>query len=340
MNALIDARSCMTGVKRLSGSPGVGHLKVRQTSADRAKGEMAQIPLSVLIITRNEQLHIERAIRSVVDWAGEVFVVDAYSTDRTTAIAEQLGATVIQHEYRYQAQQKNWALHNLPFSYDWLLLIDADEWVPDSLRDEIIEWIKEDGGGYGGFWIPYRLMFYGKWIRHCGWYPTYLLRLVRRSVTRIEDRYVDEHAIVEGRTARLKNDLTHESLQDMNAWVSKHLQYATGNASVYAELRSGYEQSERLQPRFFGTQAERKRWIKEKLWFRLPCRAILYFMYLYIVRLGFLDGSVGFRFCAMHAIFEYFNVFKTWELVNFKDGAPEGSIRVKRPIGSSATDEA
>lgn len=264
--------------------------------------------LAVLILTHNEQLHIERCLRSVAGWANEIFVVDSFSTDRTVEIAQSLGAHVVQHAFQYHAQQKNWALHNLPITGEWLLLLDADEWVPPELRDEILQTIGTDSGEYDGYWMRFRLMFYGKWIRRCGWYPTWILRLVRTSKVYIEDRQLDEHAVVYGPTARLGHDLIHENLRGMADWIAKHNRYSSQVPAITSDHSGGG-----IQPRFFGSQVQRKRYIKEKIWPHLPGRALLYFLYLYILRLGFLDGRHGLMFCTMRGVFEQFNVAKIWE---------------------------
>ncbi len=292
-------------------------------------------PVSVIIPTFNEEINLPGALDSVKGWADEVFVVDSLSTDRTLEIAKHHGAHVVQHEFHHPAQQKNWAMENLPFKHDWLLMLDADERVPPPLRDEIIEVIKDDGRGLDGFWMRYRLFFYGKWIRHCGWYPTWILRLVRRSKTRWEDRPVDEHIILDGKAGYLKNDLIHENLRDMEFWIAKHNRYSTQNAQLYYELIQK-KTSDGLQRRLLGNQAERKRLIKERIWPYLPCRSLLFFMYLYIFRLGFLDGKQGFIFCLMQGIFQEFVTVKLWELKRCKNDAPQGSISARKTFSAPA----
>lgn len=293
------------------------------------------LKLSVLIITYNEELHIEHCLRSVQELASEVFVVDSYSTDRTVEMAAALGARVVQHPFKNYADQKRWALANLPFGNEWLLLLDADERVPAELRDEISHIVEEDSTEYDGYWVRYRLMFYGRWIKHCGWYPTWILRLVRRSKARFEDRAVDEHAIVDGPVGYLQNDLLHMSLQDFTFWIAKHNQYSSYNAKINFDL-SKQKSSNSLPPRLLGTQAERKRFIKERIWPHLPGRAIIFFLYMYVFRLGFLDGREGFIFCYMHAIFEQFNIVKLWEMQRTESLSGKGREDVRNPTGKGS----
>ncbi len=284
--------------------------------------------LSVLIITYNEEIHLEHCLRSLTGWVDEIFVVDSFSTDRTVEIARSFGAHVVQHEFQYHAQQKNWALSNLPIRGEWILLLDADEWVPTGLREEILSKI-EVPSHFNAFWMRYRLMFYGKWIRHCGWYPVWILRLVRRSVVSIEDRRLDEHVVVAGATGYLQNDLIHESFRDMHSWIGKHNCYSSRNAAMFMDRKTSG-----VELKLFGNQAQRKRFIKEKIWRHLPARGLLYIFYLYIVRLGFLDGRHGLLFCTMRGVFEHFNSVKLWDLEHFKEGAPVGSIVLPAKVGT------
>jgi glycosyltransferase involved in cell wall biosynthesis len=271
-----------------------------------------KLPLSVLIITGNEEVNIGQCVGSVVDWADEVVVVDSFSTDRTVEIARELGATVHQHEWQGYAAQKNLALDTHPWRNQWVFLLDADELRSEELKQEIASLLAEDGEGYDGYYIRWRFIFYGHWIRYCGWYGTWALRLFRHELGRFENRAVDEHLIVDGKLGRCKNDIIHRDLHDIGWWIEKHNRYATLNAIAFAELEKNPH--ERIPARLFGSQRERRRWIKENIWRHLPARGILLFLYLYVIRLGFLDGKKGLIFCSMHGIFEHMRVVKQWEL--------------------------
>ena len=285
-------------------------------------------PVSVLILTYNEEANLPGCLASVVELSDDVHVVDSFSTDRTVEIARQYGASVVQHEFAYPAQQKNWALDNLRFKHEWLLVVDADERVPQDLRSEIRQVVGRDGDGKDGFWMRYRLMFYGKWIRHCGWYPSWILRLVRRDKVRWEDRPVDEHAVVAGNVGKLQHDIIHESQGDMHFWIAKHNGYSTHNARLFA--LEAQPTADGLSPRLWGNQAERKRFIKQRIWPHLPGRALFFFLYMYFFRLGFLDGVHGFQFCVMHAIFQQFVVVKQWEQEQNKLRRVEAAIQPMR----------
>src|SRR5438132_20702 len=135
----------------------------------------ARAPVSVLVLTRNEEANIAECLESL-RWAAEVLVVDSLSTDRTAEIAEALGAKVCPHAFAGYADQRNWALENLPFAHDWVLMIDADERIPGALAGEIREVVSRSNDTYSGFYISRRLFFMGRWLRHGGLYPTWLLR--------------------------------------------------------------------------------------------------------------------------------------------------------------------
>ena len=298
-------------------------------SRDPMKGR-----LSVLVPTLNEEVNLPDCLASVVGWAKEIWVVDSYSTDRTPEIARQSEANLMQHPFDGYAAQKNWALENVPFSCEWLLILDADERVSLELADEIRGIIAADGNGYDGFYLNRKLIFYGKWIRHCGWYPSWNLRLFRHLRGRYEQREVHEHLVLEGKVGYCKHDLIHEDLRDMSFCIAKHNRYSSQEARELDMVRRGVGATG-LQASFFKGSVERKRFIKERIWPHLPGRAFLLFFYLYFFRFGFLDGKHGFLFCQMHAIFEQFTTAKLWELEHYKQGAREGTINAAKVFRSA-----
>jgi len=271
-------------------------------------------PVSILIPTFNEEANIAQCLSSVLGWADEVFVVDSFSTDRTVEIAKEMGTTVVQHKFEGYAEQKNWAMDTLPFRNEWLLILDADEYITPEGREEMEQIARRGDSGYDGYYINRRFVFYGKWIKHCGWYPSWHLRFFRHRLGRYENRPVDEHVILNGKVGRLKNDMMHRDCRDMDWWIAKHNRYATLNAIAYRQVEKNELTEERIRPRLFGSHVERRRFLKERVWRHLPARGLLFFLYLYVFRLGFLDGRKGFMFCLMHGVFEQMKVAKQWEL--------------------------
>ena len=217
------------------------------------------------------------------------------------------GADVVQHIFEGYAQQKNWALENVPFRGEWVLILNADERVPPELAAEIKGVVAADGNGYNGFYLNRKLIFYGKWIRHCGWYPSWNLRLFRRGQGRYEQREVHEHLLLVGKAGYCQHDLIHEDWREMSFWIAKHNRYSSQEARELDRVRRGVStaglQTFLLQGQL-GAQAFYQR---RGAGPHLPGRAFLSFLYWYFVPSWFFRRQArGFLFCQMHAIFEQF----------------------------------
>lgn len=257
--------------------------------------------LAVIILTYNEEPNIAQALDSVAGWANEVFILDSMSTDRTLEIATQYGCHIAQNKFDNYANQRNYALNHLSIRSEWVLFLDADEWLPDALKQEIsilIAISPEENG----FYMKRRLMWMDRWIRR-GYYPTWILRLFRYGKGRCEDRAVNEHLIVEGKTGQLRNDFIHEDKKGVTEWIAKHNGYATREAEELLNARSTPDHQE-IVARLFGAQAQRKRWLRHKAWNRLPplIRPFFYFFYRYMLAGGFLDGKEAFIYHFLHAL--------------------------------------
>jgi glycosyltransferase involved in cell wall biosynthesis len=266
------------------------------------------VPLTVVVLTYNEERNLTACLESVAGWAGEIFVVDSGSTDRTVTIAEQYGARIVTHPFESHAKQWNWALHHLPFRYAWVLCLDADHRVTLELRQELCELFAiraEDDRGQArleavdGFYIKRRQIFRGRWIRYGGYYPKYLLKLFRHEQGWTDEKeLVDHHFYVPGKITRLNSDLIEDNQNesDILLWAQKHLGYAARQAREDL-LRQQDGTAWNLRPSLFGTPDQRSLWLK-RIWYRLPLyvRPCLYFFYRYVLRLGFLDGKQGFLF--------------------------------------------
>ena len=290
--------------------------------------------IAALIPTYNEELNLHDCLASVSGWVDQIFVVDSFSSDRTCEIACAAGAQVVQHEYAGPAEQKNWALDHLPITAEWVLILDADERVSIALRDEILALVKNPAGRQG-FYLNRLFIFYGRPIRHCGWYPSWVMRLFRHGAARYEDRAVHEHMIVHGEVGFCRADLLHEDRRDLSHWLAKHNRYSSLEAAEMIRARTGRIRTAHSLHRPLAL----KRMVKERLWPYLPARPLLYFLYLYFIRLGFLDGAAGWRFCLMHASAELWTSLKYWELRNCKHQAPPGGIAVARYFAADASRE-
>jgi len=255
--------------------------------------------LAIIILAFDEEKNIAQALGSVCGWAREVFLLDSFSADETVAIAGNYPCQVFQKHFENYALQRNWALDNLPIRSEWIFFLDADEWVPEDLRDEISSAIAsvphEDG-----FYIKRRFVWMGRWIRR-GYYPTWLLRLFRRGKGRCEDRQVNEHILVAGPCGRLNRDFIHEDRKPIETWLEKHIHFAHREA----EERFGVRTNDAyLCPRLTGSPSERRRWLQHSIYSRLPgfIRPWLRFIYIYILRGGFLDGREAFIYHFLHAL--------------------------------------
>lgn len=257
--------------------------------------------LAVIILTYNEEANIAQALDSVSGWANEIFILDSLSSDRTLEIAEKYGCHIAQNKFANYAKQRNFALDHLPITSEWVLFLDADEWLSEELKKEISALIATSPIE-NGFYIKRRLIWMGRWIRR-GYYPSWQLRLFRHGKGHCENRAVNEHLIVEGATGHLLNDFTDENKKGVSDWIAKHNGYATREAQELLNTRSvrGYQE---IDVSLFGSQAQRRRWLRYKVWNNLPplIRPFFYFIYRYILLGGFLDGREAFIFHFLQAL--------------------------------------
>jgi len=257
--------------------------------------------IAVIILTLNEEQNIAQALRSLCGWANEIFILDSLSTDRTLETANRYGCHIAENKFVNYAKQRNYALDHLPIRSEWVLFLDADEWLPDALKQEISTLVA-NSPEENGFSIKRRLIWMGRWI-HRGYYPSWILRLFRHGKGRCEDRAVNEHLLVEGKTGKLHNDFMHEDKNGVTDWIAKHNGYATREAQELLNTRStsGYQE---IGTRLFGTQVQRKRWLRQEVWNRLPplIRPFFYFFYRYVLAGGFLDGKEAFVYHFLQAL--------------------------------------
>lgn len=254
--------------------------------------------LTVVILTYNEEIHIERCIRSLLPIASKIFIVDSFSSDRTVEIAQSLGAVVAQRKWKNYADQFQWGLDNCGTETTWAMRMDADEYLEPALQRELINVLPTIPENIGGIYIRRKVFFYGKWIRHGGFYPHVLLRIWRKGKGRIEQRWMDEHIVLppDINTMIAKEHLVDDNLKGITFWINKHNSYAS--REMVDLLNHKYSLLDKDESLTSGNdpQAKWKRLLKDKIYSRLPIgfRAAAYFFYRYIIRLGFLDGSKGF----------------------------------------------
>ncbi|HYU79249.1 MAG TPA: glycosyltransferase family 2 protein [Vicinamibacterales bacterium] len=264
-----------------------------------------RLPITVVILTFNEERNLPACLDTVSAWAQDVFVVDSGSVDGTLAIARASDARIVTHPFETHARQWDWALRHLPIATDWVLGLDADQRVTPELRDEIQAAISPgtSRGGMNGYFVARRQIFRGKWIRHGGYYPKYLLKIFRLQHASVDaDDLVDHHFVVSGATGKLGGDLIEDNQNEaaIAVWTAKHNRYAALQAQQ--EFEAAVTPASVGFRSIFESPDARTRWLKQ-LWARLPLyvRPCLYFGYRYFLRLGFLDGKDGFIFHVLQA---------------------------------------
>jgi glycosyltransferase involved in cell wall biosynthesis len=283
--------------------------------------------VAAIILTKNEERDLPQCLNSLHGIAGEVYVVDSGSTDRTVEIAHAWGATVLNHAFPNYAAQLNWALDNINTEADWIFRIDADERVSPLLRESFLRTLPTLGQEVAGVLMPVRVSFLGRHLRWGDTYPMWLLRMWRRGKGRCEDTWMDEHMITSpGEVRRLPGDLIHEIPKNLSEWTRKHDWYAERECQNI--LNGLGDQAD------MSGQARRKRLFKKRVYLRLPLfyRAWLYWFYRYFLRLGFLDGKEGLIYHSLQAFWYRFLVdAKLYELGKPVAGAGGGE-QARRPI--------
>lgn len=268
------------------------------------------VPVSIVFLTYNEEANLRACLDSVANWAHETFIVDSGSTDRTLDIARQYGATPFLHPFESHTRQWNWALRNLPFSCEWALCLDADQRLTPELKRELTQLFgseqKQPPDDVDGYYIKRRQVFLGRWIKHGGYYPKRLLKLVRhRNAWCDENELLDSHFYVKRKTAMLHHDLIEDNQKEceIGFWIAKHIRYAELQAKEELLRRNGRAEWQ-VSPALFGTPDQRSLWFR-RIWYRytpLYVRPFAYYFYRYVLRLGFLDGKEGFIFHFLQAL--------------------------------------
>jgi glycosyltransferase involved in cell wall biosynthesis len=282
-----------------------------ETEVSRSEVAPPLLPVSVILPVRNEAHNLPRCLASLTA-VGEVYVVDSGSTDDTAAIAESHGAKVVQFHYAGGwPKKRQWAMDTLPLAYDWILLLDADEVLTPELADEIRRAIQDPR--MAGYYVALEMHFLGRRLRHSG-ASFWKLSLFRKGMGRYEcrlenqdssmaDMEVHEHVVVTGPARMLKNPLVHHNVESLSRYIQKHNEYSNWEARVWI---AGGRGGDELQPSFWGTQAQRRRWLR-RYFLMIPGSPVLFFLYKYLFRLGFLDGIPGLIYCAFQGI-QFFHI--------------------------------
>lgn len=246
--------------------------------------------VSLVVITYNEELNIERCLESA-GGVGEIIVVDSFSTDDTPGIVRRMGATVFQRPFVSASDQKNWAIRKA--TRDWVLVLDADESLSAELKGEIGEAVHREG--MDGYWLKRRNVFLGKRVRFCGWQRDRVLRLFRKSKGHYPPRAVHERLLLEGRAGRLRGPLHHVPYRDVGDYLDRMRNYSARGAEDL------YERGARWFP-------------------AIICNPPARFVRMYLLQIGFLDGTTGLMLCGMAAAGVFFKYVRLRELYRTRGG--------------------
>jgi glycosyltransferase involved in cell wall biosynthesis len=255
-----------------------------------------------MIPTLNESAHIADAVTNAL-LLGDVFVLDSLSTDGTQQLAAAAGATVVEHAFVDYASQKNWGLDNLPFTGEWIFILDADERITPALLEEIRRVLSQPNA-VDGYFVNRLMLFMGSVIRHGGYYPSWNLRLFRRGKARYEGRTVHEHMLCLGPTEYLTHEMLHIRNETMEQFMVKHIRYADLESDEWIKIKFGQSQEARPGAIFKDVWRYRQ-YLRRVIWPQMPLRPLWRFLYMYVWKRGFMDGSAGWRLAKILAIYEY-----------------------------------
>lgn len=276
---------------------------------------------SFIILTFNEEVHLPRLLDSIAELQAPTFILDSGSTDNTLSIAAAHAAVVKHHTFHNHPQQWHFALTTFPIQTPWVIGLDADQELSQELKNRLLAFRDEDYKGIDGIYFNRKNYFKGRWIKHGGYFPLYLLKMFRFTNGYSDlNENMDHRFIVKGRSVVWKDGyLKEENLKEnqIRFWVDKHNRYSDLLAEEETERRTQLRR-QTIKPAFWGSPDERTAFLKQ-LWWRMPLfiRPAIYFIYRYVFRLGILDGRRGFIFHFLHAFWFRFIVdVKINELLN------------------------
>ncbi len=265
--------------------------------------------ISVVILTLNEEANLQGALDSLNSLCTDVVVFDSFSADHTAEIASRNGARVVQHEFVNYGAQRNAALTQVSFKYPWVLMLDADERVTPALWSEMCGKVESASKQSSLFRMRRKDFFMGRWLKRSSGYPTWFGRLMRVGAVHVE-REINEEYITNGEIGYIHEHLIHFPFnRGIAHWFDRHNHYSTAEAKrLIFETKVEWQVSDLLS-----VEPIKRRKALKQLAFRSPSRPTLAFIYLYVIRLGMLDGIAGFHFCRMRAIYEYMIDLKVYE---------------------------
>lgn len=270
---------------------------------------MSKTSVSVMIFTLNEEIHLPSCL-DALDWCDDVIVVDSFSMDRTEFICRGRGVRFFQNRFEGFGSQRNWALDNTQPRHPWILILDADERVTPELGQELKAIAEANPAGVGAYRVRRRFYMWGRWLRYSSLYPTWVVRFIHRDRVRYINRGHAETQEVQGEIRDLVHDLIDENLKGIDEWFERQNRYSRKDM----EFELDWEKNGlRISELFSGDPLKRRAALKGLAW-RVPARGLVYFLYSYVWRRGFLDGRDGFVFCHMRAMYQAEVAIKKYDM--------------------------
>lgn len=269
------------------------------------------LSLTTIILTKNEENNIEKCIRSLDGLAERIIVVDSFSDDNTKDLALSLNADVYENKFISHSNQFNWALKNCNITSEWIFRIDADEEMTAELVEEFKDKIPQITEGINGVFLRRRRYFMGRWIKHGDVYPEKVMRLFRTGTAESEDRTMDEHIVLKfGDAIEFESDFEDKDTKDLTFWINKHNWYSNKESAEFIKIYTEQSSNNELHGKILGNQCERRRWLKNRIYYKIPLfvRPVFYFIYRYFFKLGFLDGKEGLIYHVLQAFWYRFLV--------------------------------
>lgn len=273
--------------------------------------------VSTLILTLNEELNLPHCLASL-SWCRDIVVLDSHSFDRTEQVARNAGVRFIQRAFDDYATQRNYGLNQIEYKNPWVLMVDADEVVPQALVDEINKVVKSAEDDISLYYMRRKDFFLGKWIKHSSGYPTWFGRLARIGDVVVQ-RPINEEYYTQGKRGFLQDHLLHYPFNNgFHRWIDKHNQYS----KMEAELLANDNNIALSWFDIFSKDPALRRKTIKSIAYRLPGRPVLIFFALFVMRGGFLDGKAGFIFCLLKSYYEFIIDCKVKEIRIRKKGEP------------------
>jgi glycosyltransferase involved in cell wall biosynthesis len=286
------------------------------------------INITAIILTYNEEKHLERCILSIKDITKKIIIVDSFSTDETLNIAKKYKVEILQNKFINQSKQLNWALDRLTISTDWILRIDADEYFSNKLKEKISEKFKTDQKNLSGFSVNRKIKFFGKILNFGGLSPHKTLRIWKKNKGMCHDAWMDEQISVEGEVQHINECLVDHNLNKLSWWLNKHKSYAVREAINYLLTKDNSKKNYKIPD----DATKISKYYKIKVYYQFPIflRPCFLFFYYYFLKLGFLSGWQGFVFYFLQAI--WFRSLVDFNILKLKRFMKKEKITLKDTI--------